>query len=106
LWPQIDSTDPVKGYIDVHFLCLPKENEPAAKRRKKRHPVTCPAVGGIPFAPRSCREFKNPVPPSGTQTVQTPFSATSVVLGCVTMGRNKEFVLVPHFRDFLMPAAK
>jgi hypothetical protein len=24
----------------VHFLCLPKENEPAAKRRKKGQPFT------------------------------------------------------------------
>ena len=24
----------------IHFLCLPKENEPAVKRRKKRQPIT------------------------------------------------------------------
>jgi len=68
----------------IFFDCPKKTNQ------KKRHPVTCPAVGGIPCASRSCREFKNSSAFWRTQTVQTPFSATSAVLGSVTMGKNKK----------------
>jgi hypothetical protein len=31
----------------VHFLCLPKENEPAAQRRKKGQPFTRRFVAGL-----------------------------------------------------------
>jgi hypothetical protein len=29
------------------------------RTKKKRPPVTCPAVGGMPCAPQCCREFAN-----------------------------------------------
>jgi len=60
------------------FLCLPKETN-----QRKCTRVTCPAVGGMPCAPRCCRGFANSAAP---QTVQIPFSAASPVLGCVPMG--------------------
>jgi hypothetical protein len=85
----------------VHFLCLTlspsrgteksalqgaKENEP-----KERAPGHLSACGGYPAllevaGSLKTREVYNPL--RGAQTVQTPFSATSAVLSCVTMGKS------------------
>jgi hypothetical protein len=73
----------------VHFLCLPKENEP-----KERAPVICPAFSGVPGVYTLL----------GAQTVgvyatswlrlpQTPFSAVSAVLGCMTMEKAAKLML-------------
>ncbi|MBU3937784.1 MAG: hypothetical protein KKD53_09635 [Proteobacteria bacterium] len=80
-----------------------KENEPAAKRRKKGHPVTCPAGAGFPeFMPRrgTARLGRALANSASPQTVQAPHSAKTALLGGVTMGKSG----VP-FRDFMMPPA-
>ena len=45
--------------VSVFISLFAQRNEPAAKRRRKCTRVTCPAVGGIPCAPRCCRGFAN-----------------------------------------------
>ena len=71
--------------IPLFISLLAQRNEP-----KKGHPATCPAVGGMPgvYAPHgvlldAAGALQTRLTP---QTVQSPFSAASPVLGCVTMG--------------------
>jgi hypothetical protein len=71
--------------VSLFISLLAQRNEP-----KKGPPGTCPAEGGIPCAPRCCRGFANSASP---QTVQSPFSAASPVLGGVPMG----FFFLPPF---------
>ena len=64
---------------------LSKENEPAAKRRKKGQPFTrSHKTGDFPALLESAGSLKTRVvyaPLRGAQTVQTPISADSVLLG-------------------------
>ena len=57
----VGSTDPAKQlYTVVHFLCLPKENEP--KERAPSHLSACCGCSEfmpLDGAPQSCREFEN-----------------------------------------------
>jgi len=69
--------------IGLFIFLLPKETNKQRSGEEKAPCVPCPAVGGIPCAPRCCRGFANLASP---QTVQIPFSAASPVLGGVPMG--------------------
>jgi hypothetical protein len=65
----------------IHFLCLPKENE-----SKERAPVS-----RVSHYVRDALHSSNlpgllKLVPCGTQTVNNPFSAASVVLGYGEMG--------------------
>jgi hypothetical protein len=55
----------------IFFDCPKKMNQ------KERVPRLLSACGGCPARKQTCPEFAN------SQTVQTPFSAASVVFGCV-----------------------
>jgi hypothetical protein len=72
---------PIKT-VFVLFLCLPRKK----KNQKEKAPVSrIRRLRRIPCASRNCREFANSHP-SGAQTVQTPFSAATAMLGACQWG--------------------
>jgi hypothetical protein len=66
-----------------------KENEPAAKRRKKRHQSFAPLSAWFPVLLKTAGSLKTRF----AQTVQTPNSAVSAVLGCMTMEEAAKLML-------------
>jgi len=76
---------------------MPKANEP--KERAPSHLSTC---GGCPVLLEVAGSLKTRF----AQTVQPPFSATSAVLGCVTMGKGNMLALqrCPLKGGFLRPS--
>ena len=80
----------------VHFLYLSKENEPAAKRRKKRQPFTCSACSGIPCAAhkeRTLRKVAEFIPPCGVLR-RIVFPLFIALLGCVKWHFKKHYSFV------------
>jgi len=60
----------------VHFLYLPKENEPAAKRRKKGQPITWFDYVELPCVSRNDREFENPLRSNSSNSCSGHFCGT------------------------------
>jgi hypothetical protein len=74
----------------VYFFLLLRAQK---KKQEKGTRVSCPAAGGMPgvYAPLGVLlDAAGALQTRCAQTVQSPFSAASPVLGCVPMGTGRK----------------